>query len=271
MDKPVIAGSTYLNSAPLCYSFLRGAQRPLCHFIPNTSPATCAELLRDGEVDAALIPAIEYQRIEDIALVPGVAVAAHREVRSVFLASLKALEEIETVALDTSSRTSAALTRIFFQHFLRRQVRYLPWNPDLDEMLGVAHGALIIGDPALRIRFHRRDLRLYDYAGLWYEFTGLPLVFALWAVRRDRLEKVRTVSFEAARREGVEHIPEIIEAAVRELRLPADYLQSYFAQCVVYDLDEQKRAALDRFYELAFELRLIPNRKKLMFLPPEGD
>lgn len=267
MDKPVITGSTYLNSAPLCYSFLRGAQRALCRFVPNTSPATCAELLRDGAVDAALIPAIDYQRMEGIALVPGVAVAADREVRSVFLASFKPLEEIETVALDISSRTSAALTRIFFQYFLGRQVQYLPWGPDLDEMLRVADGALIIGDPALCIRFHRRDLRLYDYAGLWYEFTGLPLVFALWGVRLDRWQKVQTVSFESARREGVERIPEIVDAAVHELKLPADYLRSYFTQCVVYDLDEQKRAALDRFYELAFELRLIPDRKELMFLP----
>ncbi|HXF04696.1 MAG TPA: menaquinone biosynthesis protein [Blastocatellia bacterium] len=267
MDKPVIAGSTYLNSAPLCYSFLRGAQRPLCHFVPNTSPATCAALLRDGEVDAALIPAIEYQRMEGIALVPGVAVAAHREVRSVFLASFKPLEEIETVALDISSRTSAALTRIFFQYFLGRQVRYLPWNPDLDEMLRVADGALLIGDPALSVRFRRQELRFYDYASLWYEFTGLPLVFALWAVRRDRWQKLQAISFERARREGVEHIPEIIRAAVNELKLPADYLRSYFAQCVVYDLDAQKQAGLDRFYELAFELKLIPDRKELMFLP----
>lgn len=266
MEKPVIAGSTYLNSAPLCYSFFRGSQRSLCHFVPNTSPATCAELLRDGEVDAALIPAIEYQRIEGIALVSGVAVAAEREVRSVFLASLKSLEEMETVALDTSSRTSAALTKIFFRHFLKRSVRYLPWVPDLDEMLRVADGALIIGDPALCIRFRRQDLRIYDYASLWYEFTGLPLVFAVWAVRCDRQHVVRTVSFEAARREGMEHIPEIIAAATRELELPADYLQSYFARCVVYELDEKKLVALDLFYDLAFELKLIPDRKELKFL-----
>jgi len=266
MEKPVIAASTYLNSAPLCYSFLRGSQRAACSFIPNTAPATCAELLREGDVDAALIPAIEYQRIEGIGLIPGLAVAAERQVRSVLLASLKPLEDIETIALDTSSRTSAALIKIIFRRFLRRSPRYMPWSPNLDEMLRIADGALIIGDPALCIAFHRRDLRIYDCAELWYRMTEFPIVFAVWAVRVDRWAKLRNVSFEAAKQEGVEHIPDIVRSASRELRLPIPYLESYFAECVVYDLDERKRAGLDLFYALAAEEGLVARRKKIEFL-----
>jgi chorismate dehydratase len=267
MEKPLIAASTYLNSAPLCYSFIFGSQRDLCEFVPNTAPSTCTELLRDGEVDAALIPTIDYQKLPDLFIVPGASVAAFGEVRSVLLVSRKPLEQIRSVALDTQSRTSAALTKVLFEHFYSRRLRYIPWQPNLDEMLEVADAALMIGDPALVIRFSRSDLQIHDYAWLWRQMTGLPMVFAFWAVRKERAGQLAAINFEAAKREGRENLAQLVERYSRQLALPADFLRGYLAECVSYDLGGKEIEGLHRFFGLARQIGLIQEIRPLSFLP----
>src|SRR5512132_1967497 len=108
-DLPYIAASSYLNAAPLCYGFVYGEQKDRCEFLSDAAPARCAELLAQGRADAALIPVIEYQRIPGLKVVPDACVSSKRSVRSVLLASRVPITEIRSVALDTSSRTSAAL------------------------------------------------------------------------------------------------------------------------------------------------------------------
>jgi len=265
-EKPVIAASTYLNSAPLCYSFLHGSLREAVLFLPHAAPATCSELLRDGQVDAALIPVIEYQRIEGVAIVPGVAVVSRSEVQSVFLAARVPMERVRRVALDISSRTGAALTRIFFEHFLGRRVQYIPWPPDVDAMLSVADAALLIGDPALQVRYHRRDLLFYDYARLWREYTGKPLVFAFWAVRDDRWRRGTMVDFERAKEEGLGHRDQIIARYAEALHLPPEFLRRYLEESVAYDLDEEGVSGLALFYDLAHRVGVIGQVRPVRFL-----
>src|SRR5436190_5783996 len=118
-QKPRIAASSYLNTAPLIWSFTHGSQRALVELFTDTAPARCAEMLTSGEVDAALVPIIEYQRIDGISIVPDVCVGSKTAVRSVVLVTGKNnLKKIERVALDESSRTSAALVKIIFREFL---------------------------------------------------------------------------------------------------------------------------------------------------------
>src|SRR5467141_529929 len=119
MPKPYIAASSYLNAAPLCYSFIFGEQRNRCTFLSDAAPARCAELLAEGRADAALIPVIEYQRISGLKVVPGACVASRQKVRSVLLASRVPITQVRSVALDTSSRTSAALIQIILAHFYK--------------------------------------------------------------------------------------------------------------------------------------------------------
>jgi len=265
-ERLVIAASTYLNSAPLCYSFLYGSLREAVLFLPHTAPSTCGELLRDRQVDAALIPVIEYQRIEGVAVVPGVAVVSPHEVQSVFLASREPMERVRRVALDISSRTGAALTRIFFEHFLGRRVQYIPWPPDVDAMLSVADAALLIGDPALRVRYHRRDLRFYDYARLWRECTGKPLVFAFWAVRGERWGHGTGVDFRQAKEEGLRHRDWIVARYAEALELPPEFLRRYLDESVAYDLDEEGVSSLTLFYDLAHRVGVVSEVRPLRFL-----
>src|SRR5512147_3107714 len=98
-----IATVDYLNARPLARGFTHGPERGR-HSLLAATPAVCAEWLRAGETDVALIPSIEYQRIPDLRVLPGMAIASRRRARSVLLLSRVAAAEIRTVALDTSSR-----------------------------------------------------------------------------------------------------------------------------------------------------------------------
>src|SRR3954462_7079716 len=169
--RPRIAASSYLNTAPLIWSFMHGSQRDSVELFTDTAPARCAEMLAAGEVDAALVPIIEYQRIDDISIVPDVCVGSKTAVRSVVLATRKNnLKKIERVALDESSRTSAALVKIIFREFLGCEPEWQTAAPDLQSMMQQADAALIIGDPAMTIR--RDQCRVFDLATLWHEYTG---------------------------------------------------------------------------------------------------
>src|ERR1043165_153846 len=186
-NRPRIAASSYLNTAPLIWSFTHGSQREAVELFTDTAPARCAAMLANDEVDAALVPVIEYQRIPDIAIIPGVCVGSKTAVRSVVLVTRKNnLKKVERVALDESSRTSAALVKIIFREFLGFEPQWETSSPDLQSMLRKADAALIIGDPAMTIS--REQFRVFDLATLWHEFTGLGFVFAMWMARRGGIQ-----------------------------------------------------------------------------------
>src|SRR5437763_2998801 len=206
--RPRVAASGYLNTAPLIWSFLHGSQRDTVELFTDTAPARCAEMLERGEVDAALVPVIEYQRMPEVLLVPEVCVGSKSAVRSVVLVTRRNnLKKVERVALDESSRTSVALVQIIFREFLGFEPEWISAAPDLKEMLTAADAALVIGDPAMKIP--RDQFRVFDLATLWHEFTGCGFVFAMWMERKDSFEKVRSVDFAGARDEGLAHVEDI--------------------------------------------------------------
>src|SRR2546423_8441847 len=208
-NRPRIAASSYLNTAPLIWSFIHGSQRETVELFTDTAPARCAEMLVRGEVDAALVPVIEYQRIRDIAIIPDVCVGSKTAVRSVVLVTRKNnLKKVERVALDESSRTSAALVKIIFREFLGFEPQWKTAPPDLKSMLTEADAALIIGDPAMKIP--RDQFRVFDLAALWHEFTGFGFVFAMWMARKDSVEKIRSINFATARDEGLANLDRVI-------------------------------------------------------------
>lgn len=230
-------------------------------------PARCADMLAKAEVEVALVPVIEYQRANDVSLVPEVCVGSKGEVRSVLLVSRKQhLESIRSVALDESSRTSATLVKIIFREFLRRDAEWTTRSPDLDEMLERNDAALIIGDPAMV--FTRGDLRIWDMASLWRNYTGLRFVFAMWMLNDSAMDHVRTIDFAAARAEGVENKPEIISEYQKLLGLSRDSLQDYLDNNICFRLDNQMQQGLNLYYELAHKNGLIEVIKPLRMLEP---
>jgi len=262
--KTRIAASSYLNSAPLIWSFLFGPHEGSIDFV-EAVPARCAELLAQSSVEGALVPVIEYQRIAGGALVPNVCVGSRKEVLSVVLVSKnKRLQDIRTVALDESSRTSATLVKIIFREFLDREPEWTTRAPDLDAMLEQNDAALIIGDPGMT--FSRRGLNVWDMAGLWQEHTGLGFVFAMWMVRDEALERARTVDFSGARDEGVAHIEEIVRSYQDKIPMRLDELRNYLTENIVFKVDESMEKGLRLYFELASKHRLIERVKPLKFI-----
>ena len=253
-----LAASTYLNSAPLIWSFLHGSKRGTVDFI-DAVPARCAQLVSQNEVDAALVPVIEYQRIPGGALVPDVCVGSQTEVLSVVLVSKNTqLENISTVALDESSRTSATLVKVIFREFLDREPQWTTQSPNLDEMLEQNDAALIIGDPGMT--FPRTGLKIWDMASVWRNYTGLGFVFAMWMVRDD----AGNVDFAGARDEGVTRIDEIVEAY--KDKIPDMDLRRYLTENIVYRIDDSMQRGLQLYFELAHKHGLIERVKPLRYI-----
>jgi len=264
-NRPRIAASSYLNTAPLIWSFVNGSQRDAVELFTDTAPARCAQMLARAEVDAALVPVIEYQQLSDVSMIADVCVGSKNAVRSVVLATRRNnLKKIERVALDESSRTSVALVKIIFREFLGFEPEWQIAAPDLQAMMQQADAALIIGDPAMRIS--REQFRVFDLATLWHEFTGLGFVFAMWMVRNEGAAKVRRADFVAARDEGLGHLDEIAAAQTGPLRFSSAEITEYLRTNIVFQIDDDMRRGLSLYFDLAHQHRLIPPPKQLDFI-----
>jgi len=262
---PRIAASSYLNTAPLIWSFTHGSLRGAVELFTDTAPARCASLLANGDVDAALVPIIEYQRMPDIAIIPDVCVGSKTAVRSVVLVTRKNnLKKVERVALDESSRTSAALLKILFREFLGFEPEWNTAAPNLQSMMQEADAALIIGDPAMTIP--RDQFRVFDLATLWHEFTGLGFVFAMWMARKDSLEKIASSRFTAARDEGLANLEHIANRYAAHVGLSPTEVTTYLTTNIVFNVDGQMHKGLTRYFELAHKHGVIPELKTPEFV-----
>ena len=259
-----LAASSYLNSAPLIWSFLHGSKRGQVDFV-EAVPSRCAGLLSHAEVEGALVPVIEYQRIAGGALVRDVCVGSQKEVLSVVLVSKDTeLENVRTVALDESSRTSATLVKVIFREFLDHEPAWTTRSPNLEQMLERNDAALIIGDPGMR--FPRAGLKVWDMASLWKEHTGLGFVFAMWMVRDEAILRAREVDFGGARDEGVAHVEEIVRTYQDKIPMRVEELRNYLTQNIVFRVDESMEKGLRLYFELAYKHGLIERVKPLRFI-----
>ncbi len=245
----------YVNTWPLTWGFLKGAVERIELF--HDTPAACAARLARGEVDAGLIPAVEAARIPGVRLVRGVGIAARERVRSVVLVSRRPFGEktspLRSVALDVSSRSSAAMVRILLEELYRLRPEYHEAVPDLSEMLRHHDAALLIGDPALTADL--QGLFVLDLAEGWRRLTGLPFVFAVWAVRPS----VPPEPFLWSRDYAQRHFGELVDAATARTNLPREIVSGYLDGNLHHDLDADDEKGLAEFYRRAFGHGLIPS------------
>lgn len=280
----------YLNAAPLVWGFTDG---PLAgkYDLSFTVPSQCADELRRGDADLGIIPSIEYQRIDGIVALPGMAIASRSVVRSLLVVAKKPIELAKRIALDTSSRSTSGLVRLLAAEHWRITPQFVDAAPDPPEMLRQADAALLIGDPALRISLKMEALAgkspdgedccqgdpedmpvpgfetlfVYDVIHQWREMTGKPAVLAFWAGRRDAITSEVLADFSASKQYGLERIREISEAASIKLDLPPRALERYLTENIHFDLDEDNLAGLQLFFDKAAAAGLIPRSKPLEF------
>ncbi len=266
MDNPRISASSYSNTAPLVWSFLYGRNHGNVEIILDTAPARSAQLLSEGRVDAALVPVIAYQLIDGVRLVPDVCVGAKEKVRSVCLITRgMGLEDVRSVSLDISSRTSAALAKIIFREFLGFEPEWRNAAPNVDRMLSESDAALLIGDPALRLSEDQQGsaaIRKFDMAELWRSYTGFGFVFAMWMSHLDR----SPIDFAAARDEGCEHIDEIVSNYESEIDIGRGEMVSYLTENISYSVDDSMRKGMELYFELANKHGLTKAVRPVEFL-----
>lgn len=280
---PRLSASSYSNTAPLIWSFLYGSDHGKVELILDNAPARSAELLSQDRVDAALVPVIASQFIEDVKLVPDVCVGAKQKVRSVCLITKgEDLENVRIVSLDVSSRTSVVLTKIIFREFLGFEPEWRDAKPEIQTMLSDSDCALLIGDPALifsepeavatefRTFANKNpvattrgsDLRAFDLAELWHRYTGMGFVFAMWMTRRERLD----IDLAAARDEGLLHFDEIAANYAPQLQLNQNEMLRYLSKNISYSVDDSMWRGLQLYLELAAKHKLITAKRPLEFL-----
>jgi chorismate dehydratase len=281
MPKTKISIVKYLNAVPLAWGILEGAQKEGFDPVLST-PAECAQQLANGSVDIGLIPSIEFQRIKGSRIVPGPVVASLYNVRSVILVSVVPLWKVKTVACDNGSRTSVALTKIIFDEFYHIHPDFTPAEPNLADMLAHSDAALLIGDNALKfmeqnnlpniesqkpiVRLGSEPLEVFDLAERWRFLTGLPFVFAFWAVRAGFKDSAVVDTLKASRDFGVENIPTIAARYSESLQIKKEFVQAYLEKNVHYYMEQPCLEALQLFYEKAAKVGAIKTARGLQFI-----
>ena len=252
----------YLNSLPVYHGLETGAvPLPEGVSLVKGPPTQLNRMLMAGELDVSPISSIAYARhADDLVLLPDLSINSVGFVHSVCLFYRNGLDSLRggRVAVTDESATSDVLLRILLERRLRLDARRVVAQPDLEDVGKDYEGALLIGDSALRAVLAYPNLGRLDLGEEWTRWTGTPMVFAVWAARRDfareRPDALRAVhrTLLAGRQWGRANRHEIVEHARKKLFLSRAFMERYFHD-LRYDLDGPKLAGLRRYLELAAE------------------
>ena len=261
--RPIRIGAvSYLNARPLTWALHRQPER---WDVRYDLPSACARLLHAGEVDLGLIPSVEYLERPDYRLVPGVGIGSRGAIRSVALYTRWDIEDIRSIALDTSSRTSVALVKVLCARRFGIHPDFQPHHPSLDGMLASADAALVIGDPALELDPAEYGVRKIDLGTEWTALTGLPFIYAAWTGRPDVLDESGVQALQDAQAAGVADSA-VIAAEYSQGRPGIQALaESYLRDNVRYAMGPDETAGLQLFLDWAAELGIGPARRAVTF------
>ncbi|MBI3412029.1 MAG: menaquinone biosynthesis protein [Planctomycetes bacterium] len=252
MEPVRIGAVSYLNSKPLIHGL--EALAPEAELILDF-PSRLADRLVRGELDVALIPIIEYFRSGNYSLVPNISISSHGPVLSVTLFSRKPWKDIRRLALDEGSRTSAALAQVILRHRhrVKPEIVALPFDSGAEDV--DADAVLLIGDRAMHACLPG-FAHAFDLGQEWHDWTGLPFVYAAWAVR-DGVDLGSVYeALQDAKAKGCENIGPIAAREAPLLGLDAGFCRRYLTNIIRFDLGPRELAGLHHFYMLACELGL---------------
>jgi chorismate dehydratase len=245
---PIRLGAVdYLNARPLVYGL---EMRTDLFSLRFDVPSKCAALLHEGSIDVGMIPSIEYLRgSSDYRIVPECAIVSEGKVASVALFSTKPIEQVRSIAADTSSRTSNGLVRVLCYEAFGIDPELVPMPPRIDEMLTTCEAALLIGDPALYLDHAARGVEKIDLGEQWTKLTSLPFVWAFWAGRPGILPPEAVDALRRARAAGVTASDAIAYAYCGRERSALG--RAYLKDNIKYALGDRDQAGLVRYFELA--------------------
>ncbi len=223
-------------------------------------PSLCARLLADGDIDLGMVPSITYLDRPGDRIVPDVCIGSEGPVASVALFSRKPLDEIHSIALDSSSRTSAMLTRVLCARRFHITPTFVPHGPDLESMLAVADAALLIGDPALFLDLEAHRAIKIDLGAEWTNMTGLPFVWAFWSGRPNAADASVTRVLNAAAAAGQADLDAVANAYCADDHQRQPIARRYLREHMRYALDARAIQGLETYYREAAALGLVTAR-----------
>jgi cyclic dehypoxanthinyl futalosine synthase len=258
----------YLNARPL-YEGLDREPASARIRLDCASPSEVARRVAEQEADFALMPVAAAATLGDLRIVRGCAIGARGAVRSIVVVAERPIDSIDELSVDLSSRTSVVLARLVLRartgsRGKRREPRLFGASAaEAIAAVSGSRGALIIGDPALDIegRFpHALDLGL-----AWWEMTGTPFVFAAWCGREGALSAEDERLLVDAKLAGLDRRDAIADAHGARTGLSSASLRAYLRDAIRYDLGDDERRGLERFYDLAADAGLLPRTRVRFF------
>lgn len=256
MNPVRVAASSFLNSRPLFHGLGRGPAKDRV-VLEHAPPSECARRLAEGEADVGLLPVAAIAQLGLYALPVG-CVSSQGPVESVLLVGDTPIDAWKAVSLDRSSRTSVVLTRLLLDARGKKDIRFEVRDPhEAAASVDAERGALLIGDAALELA--DRFAYTYDLAEMWANWTGLPMVFAMWAVREPTVDPMILADLQEALECGLGAREQIAlaHAVERGEPDPAPFVH-YLTQSLSFDMGRKEEAAVREFLRRANGLGLLP-------------
>ncbi|UFJ42783.1 menaquinone biosynthesis protein [Brevibacillus humidisoli] len=261
----------YTNTLPVYFFFEEERFADSIDFITQY-PAQLNQAMAQGEIDVGPISSFSYaEHHRQYQVLPDLSISAKEKVRSIYLFSKRPIEELNgaTIALTNTSATSVNLLRIILQKFLAFDVQYQAHNPVLEQMMTFADAALLIGDEAVvAYRDHHHRYHVYDLAELWYRYTGYPMTFAVWAVRKQAVQEqgplLRQVhaAFLESKQRSLRELDKVVAYAQEKFGGDPSFWFTYF-RGLRYDFTAELSTGLEYYFALAKELGLLPATVKV--------
>jgi cyclic dehypoxanthinyl futalosine synthase len=257
-----VLGVEYLNARPL-WEALREDPRVS---LTLARPSELARALAEHEADVGLLPVAAGATLGELRLLRNMAIGARGRVRSVAIVANRPIHELDAIALDLSSRTSVVLARLLLA---RRNLlpRLFGASPDAAlKAVGGRTGALVIGDRALDVET-QFPYRL-DLAEDWFEWTGLPFVFAAWFAHAGAVSPEQEDIFRIAKQKGLARVEAIAREHHARSGLDEASLRAYLTESIRYDLGDEEIRGLERFWLEASQAGLLP-KAQVQFEEPK--
>jgi chorismate dehydratase len=253
--RPRVCAVSYLNTVPLVWGLLRSPNQDLRAIfdLEFALPSDCSNRLASAEADIGIVPVIEMAR-QKLEYFRGAGIACHGPVRSILLISKVPFPNIKTLAADAGSRSSVMLARVILAEKFGVEPKLHAQQPDLAAMLGQADAALIIGDPALRLDPAALPFETLDLGGEWNSMTGLPMVFAVWAGRKEVIQPRYERAFADSCRYGIEHGLEIAREQAPLRGITEELARQYLTRHIVYELGPRDYEGMKLYLESALRL-----------------
>ncbi|HEV2830776.1 MAG TPA: menaquinone biosynthesis protein [Hanamia sp.] len=252
MAKIKVGAVSYLNTKPLIYGFEKGMMKDEVELLIEY-PSRIAAMLLENEIDVGLVPVAIIPEMKEHYIISDYCIGSEGEVASVCLFSEVPLNRIEKILLDYQSRSSVALLKLLISEQWKMDVIFEETSGDYQSKISGTTAGLVIGDRALRQR--KISPYIYDLGLEWKQFTGLPFVFAAW-ISNKKLDKNFVHSFNEANVFGLRNLEDVIDDYKG---VPFD-LKKYYTQHIKFELDDNKRRALELFLKLNSQKTLYPNK-----------